>query len=78
VCDGAARAQLREAAADLPERWWFAPDVNDAVNKRLARLEPKKAMQARPAPCGPSLSLTGRFGLLVTELSTAPRDPLHP
>ena len=40
-------SQLRDAAADLPERWWFAADVNDVRAKRLGRREPKKHMQAR-------------------------------
>lgn len=40
-------SQLRDAAADLPERWWFAADVNDVMAKRLGRREPKKHMQAR-------------------------------
>ena len=44
-------SQLRDAAADLPERWWFAADVNDVLAKRLGRREPKKHMQARrPLP----------------------------
>ena len=40
-------SQLRDAASDLPERWWFATDVNDVMAKRLGRREPKKHMQAR-------------------------------
>ena len=47
-------SQLRDAAADLPERWWFAADVNDVLAKCLGRREPKKHMQARclvPAKC---------------------------
>ena len=45
-------AQLREAATELPERWWFAPHANDAEAKRFQRPESKKDMQAR-CPCLP-------------------------
>ncbi|KAK9836142.1 hypothetical protein WJX81_004420 [Elliptochloris bilobata] len=38
---------LCEAAAELPERWWFAPEANDVAAKRFGRAEPRKHMQER-------------------------------
>ena len=38
-------AQLLEALAEVPERWWFAAHTNDCLTREFGKTEPKRALQ---------------------------------